>query len=197
MLWLGKIERGLPTTDRVIPPKKTLTSKEITVSFNVKKLWLPVLLFVAALTTVFLTWSPWKKEKVVPAPTDKPSIAILNFKNSTGDKNLEHWREGLSIMLTTDLSQSKHIHVLSTVQTYGVLKRLNLIDTVNYSPEDLEKIANQGGVNHLLTGSYAKAGNTFLINISLFSMNTGELLRRHRLFRQDVFADSLFTYPNQ
>jgi len=40
---LEKIEKGIPTTERVIPEKKAFTSKEITVTFGLKKVLLPVL----------------------------------------------------------------------------------------------------------------------------------------------------------
>ena len=35
---LEKIEKGIPTTERVVPERKTLTSKQITVQFEPKRL---------------------------------------------------------------------------------------------------------------------------------------------------------------
>jgi serine/threonine protein kinase len=46
---LVDIEKGIPTTERVVPKKKPLTSKEITIKFGLKKLFIPALVF-----TVFL-----------------------------------------------------------------------------------------------------------------------------------------------
>lgn len=41
---LGKMEMGIPTRERVVPLKKPLTSREITVKFNLKKLLAPGLI---------------------------------------------------------------------------------------------------------------------------------------------------------
>jgi len=45
---LERIEKGLPTTERVAPARKPFTSKQITVSFRLKKVILPAAAFVAA-----------------------------------------------------------------------------------------------------------------------------------------------------
>jgi serine/threonine-protein kinase len=43
---LSNIEAGIPTTERKIPRKKPLTSREITVTFGMKKLFVPALIFI-------------------------------------------------------------------------------------------------------------------------------------------------------
>lgn len=49
---LANIEKGIPTTERTIPKRKPLTSKEITVKLGLKKLFIPALVFVAFLIVV-------------------------------------------------------------------------------------------------------------------------------------------------
>ncbi len=49
---LANIEKGIPTTERKIPKRKPLTSKEITVKFNLRKLLIPALVLVVILTVV-------------------------------------------------------------------------------------------------------------------------------------------------
>ncbi|NIO22228.1 MAG: hypothetical protein GTN76_16250, partial [Candidatus Aenigmarchaeota archaeon] len=44
---LINIEKGIPTTERVIPKRKPITSKEITVTFGLKKLLIPALIVFA------------------------------------------------------------------------------------------------------------------------------------------------------
>ncbi|UCE38916.1 MAG: PD40 domain-containing protein [Thermoplasmata archaeon] len=46
---LTHIEKGIPTTEKVVPKRKPITSKEITVQFNLKKLLLPALIVIALL----------------------------------------------------------------------------------------------------------------------------------------------------
>ncbi|MCK4558040.1 MAG: protein kinase [Candidatus Aminicenantes bacterium] len=52
---LNKIERQFPTTDRVIPDKPS-TSREFTVSFTPKKLFLPALIVIGAVIILLAAW---------------------------------------------------------------------------------------------------------------------------------------------
>jgi len=51
---LSKIEQELPTTERKIRRKRPITSREITVKFNVKKLLLPAIIFLATIVVLSL-----------------------------------------------------------------------------------------------------------------------------------------------
>jgi serine/threonine protein kinase len=55
---LEKIEQGLPTT-AVIKTKRPLTSKEITVTFGLKKLIFPSFVVLVAIAAAILLWHPW------------------------------------------------------------------------------------------------------------------------------------------
>ena len=66
----------------------------------------------SAITTIFVTpVGILTATPAVPIPSGKPSIAVMYFKNNTGDEELDHWRSALSQWLITDLSQSKYINV--------------------------------------------------------------------------------------
>jgi len=173
---LENIEKGIPTTERVAPKRKPITSKEITVTFGLKKLFIPALVIVALVIIVMLIWQPWSQKETVPIPSDKPSLAIMYFKNNTGDENLDHWRSALSDLLITDLSQSKYIRVLSGEKLFNILSQLDQLQAKSYSSEVLEQVASRGRVENILVGNYTKAGDTFRINITLQEAHTGELI---------------------
>jgi serine/threonine protein kinase len=166
---LVKIEKGIPTTERIIPKRKPLTSREITVKFNLRKVFIPSLIFIFLVIAGFILWRviPSRKAAPVPAPSGKPSLAILYFKNSTGDKSFDVWRDGLSRMLISDLSQSKYIRVVTDDQIYTILTKLNALEKDNFTTEDLKEIANRGGATHLLRGIITKSGNSFRIQATL------------------------------
>ena len=118
---LAKIEKGVPTTERIRPSVPT-TSRQITVSFNPRKLVVPaaaVLVFAAALITVLTVF---RGKKPAPSASGKPTIAVVNFENKTGDKELDKWSTGIRDLLITDLNQSKFMDVLSDSDIYGILK---------------------------------------------------------------------------
>jgi serine/threonine protein kinase len=192
---LASIESGLPTTEKVIPKRKPLTSKEITVTFDLKKLFLPALFIVTLILIALIFWHPWSKKGAVPIPSDKPSLAVMYFKNNTGDESLDFWRSALSDSIITDLSQSKFIRVLNTDSLYSILERLDLLEAKNYSSKDLKKVAVEGGVNHILQGGISKAGDNFRIEYRLQEIDKGEIIGSDRV--EGIGQESIFTMVDE
>jgi len=173
---LTKIEKGVPTAERVIPKRKPATSKEITVTFSPKKALLPALIVAALVIAIVIVLQVLPPKIAAPLQSDKPSLAVPYFENNTGDENLEYLRSGLSEWIIIDLSQSKYINVLSGDKIFSILKKLNLLEAEKLSSEDLEKIANQGRVDHILKGSFIKIGDSFIITAMLQKPHTGEVI---------------------
>ncbi|NIM90161.1 MAG: protein kinase [Candidatus Aminicenantes bacterium] len=174
---LENIEKGIPTTQREIPRRKPITTREITVTLGLKKLFLPALIIAAIVIIAVLIWQLFPKKVAIPAaPSDKPSIAIMYFENNTGDESLDHYRKAISDLLITDLAQSKHLKILRGDTLFNILKQLNLLEAKSYSSEDLKKVADQGGATHILQGNYTKAGESFRINYLLHEASNEELI---------------------
>jgi serine/threonine protein kinase/lipopolysaccharide biosynthesis regulator YciM len=174
---LSSIEQGIPATERVIPKKEPITSKEITVTFRVKKLLIPALIIIAVVIIGIILLQLLPRDKTVPFPdSDKPSLAVIYFMNQTGNEALDHWREALPGWLITDLSQSKYIKVLPSDGLFSVLRKLNLLEAKNYASEDLKNVAREGGVNHIFQARYSKAGDIFRIDYSLQRADTLEVI---------------------
>ncbi len=86
---LERIEKGLPTTERVAPERVTPTrkpsaSKEITVKFQPKKLVIPALAVVAVIAAAIIFW-PKKASNL-----DPKLVAVAVFENKTGDPKLDN-----------------------------------------------------------------------------------------------------------
>ena len=174
---LLNIEKGIPTTERIVPEKKPLTSREITVQFSLKKLLIPVLAVIGVIIIGLILWQVLPNKKSAPlAPSGKPSLAVMYFENNTGDEGLDHWRKAIAELLITDLSQSKYIAVLGRDSLYNILTQTNLLDVKSYSSEDIKEVATRGGVNHVLQGGVVKAGETFRISYTLQEISSGKLL---------------------
>jgi len=173
---LIRIEKGIPTTEREIPRRKPITSREITVQFSIKKLFIPVIAITILAIIALIIWKLLPREETVPIPSGKPSIAVIYFKNNTGDENLDIWRSALAEMLISDLSQSRLIRVLSDDRIFSILSQLNLLEAKSYSTEDLKKIATRGGATHILRGTITKSGNSFRINTTLQESSMMEII---------------------
>jgi tetratricopeptide (TPR) repeat protein len=170
---LAKIEKGIPTTEKILP-SVPMTSRQITVSFNPRKLIFPAaaVLIVASALIIILGVLPGKK--AIPPPSGKPSLAVMYFENITGDASLDYWRKALPMLLVTDLSQSKYVRVLTSDELYDVLNRLSQLDAKSYSSMALKEIAARGGVNHVLLGQLTKAGDSFRLSYTLKKFGAGE-----------------------
>jgi len=173
---LMKIEEGIPTTEKVIPKKEPITSKEITVSFSLKKLFIPALVVVAVAVIAVLIWQLLPQKAALPSPTGKDSLAIMYFKNNTGVESLDIWRTALSDLMIADLSQSKFINVLSGDRLFEIIKELNLLEARSYTSRDLKEVASQGGATHILTGILTKSGDFYRINTTLQAADSMEII---------------------
>ncbi len=184
---LGRIEDGLPTTDRLVAERKTTTSREITLKFTPKKLLIPVAALLVLIIAGVLLWRVIPSKKLAPSlsASGRPTLAVLYFENKSGDPKLDNWRDGLAELLIADLSQSKYIRVISGDEMYTVLKRLRLAEARKYSSEDIEKIAAQTRATHVLRGNFIKAGETYVITASLQKSGAGESASAIRLEARD------------
>ncbi|HCS49114.1 MAG TPA: hypothetical protein DIW61_13010 [Candidatus Aminicenantes bacterium] len=178
---LEKIERGVPTTERAMPEKKPFTSRQITVQFDMKKLFKPALAIIAVVAAVLFIWKLVPRRTSTPIPTDKPTIAVMYFKNNTGDPKFDVWSTALSDSIITDLSQSKYVRVLSADQLLSILRRLGLLEARSYASEDLRGVADLGGVKHILLGSMSKAGEAFRIDFTLQDIQKGARIASDRV----------------
>jgi serine/threonine protein kinase/Tfp pilus assembly protein PilF len=171
---LEKIEKGIPTTERVVPERKTITSREITVKFRLRNLVLPAVALIALVVLAILGIRLLGRKSLVPALSGKPSLAVMYFENITGDAGLDHWRKALPMLLTTDLSQSKYVNVLPDDELYDLLNKLDQLNATSYSSRILKEIAARGGVNHILLGQLTRAGESFRLSYTLKKFGSGE-----------------------
>jgi len=172
---LKRIDQSLPTTETLVSQRKTSTSKQITVTLGPKKLLVPGLIVVGAIIAI-LAWQFLFHKDLLPVVSDKPSLAIMYFENSTGDENFDHWRRGLSSLMISDLQQSKYIDVLSSDRLFSIMRDLDLLESESYASEDLQELANLGRNSHILQGILTKAGNDFRINVTLMEADSGNVL---------------------
>jgi tetratricopeptide (TPR) repeat protein/tRNA A-37 threonylcarbamoyl transferase component Bud32 len=172
---LDAMEQGLPTAERALSGRKAVTEKKITANFKQKKALIPLLALLSLAILAVIVWQLVPQRKAMLPPSDKPSLAIMYFKNNTGEDGLEHWRTALADLLITDLSQSKLIRVVSGEVLYNILDRLNQLDAITYSSDTLREVANRARADRILVGNFTRAGDTFRINTTLQDGRTGEL----------------------
>ena len=192
---LENIEKGIPTAERIVPKRKPLTSREITVTFGLKKLSIPAFVVVALVILGIIIWRLLPKPEALPIASDKPSLAVMYFENNTGDENLDHWRKGISDLLITDLTQSRYLRVLGGDKLFNILNQLNQLEARSYSSEVLKEVAARGRVDHIIRGSYAKAGDALRIDMVLQEASTGESIASERV--EGMGEESFFSLVDE
>jgi serine/threonine protein kinase/tetratricopeptide (TPR) repeat protein len=168
---LDKIGEALPATERLVIAARPSTAREITVKFGVRKAVIGASFIVALAVIGVLLWR-LIGSKPAGIPSGPPSLAVMYFKNNTGDENLDYLRTMLADALTSDLTQSKYVEVLTSEKLSQILGDLNQLDAKSYSADTLKRVAEQGKVNHILVGDYAKAGDLIRIHVSLQDART-------------------------
>jgi serine/threonine protein kinase/Tfp pilus assembly protein PilF len=178
---LLNIEKGMPTTERIVSEKRPITSREITVKFSLRKLFLPAIVVIALAVIGLIIWRFVPPKQATPVPLDKPSLAIVYFENNSGDESLDHWRKALCELLIADLTQSKYIRVLSSDRLLDILSDLNQIEAKSFSARILKEVAARGGSTHILRGGFTKAGEQYRIDAILQEAATMESIGSDRI----------------
>lgn len=130
------------------------------------------ILIVSILTVV--TWKILSPKTGVSSSSGKPSLAILYFRNNTGEESYDYLRSGFCDLLTSDLSESRYLNVLPEDRLFHILQNLRLLDVEDYDTKDLARFAEYAQVDNVVLGNIIKAGKKLRINTNLIKIPSGE-----------------------
>jgi len=130
-----------------------------------------------------------------PVREQRPAIAVLFFRNLTGEPDLEWLRTGLTEMLVTDLSQSPGLRVISTDRLYQAVRDLGILDDPILSASAVHDLTEKLGASSVVVGSFAQAGDTLQVNVLLKDAATGDILKANKV--QGEGESSVFTLVDQ
>ncbi len=173
---LDGIHHGLPTTEKTTPKSRTFTSREITVTFGIKKLLLPALLVLALIVAVVIILQLNPGEKIVAAPKIENSIAVISFKNQTGDEAYDYLQEAIPNLLITSLEQAGSGYVMTWERMFDLLKQLDKGEVEAVDRNLGFKVCLMEGVESIVIGSFVKAGDMFATDIKILDVDTKKLL---------------------
>jgi TolB-like protein/class 3 adenylate cyclase/Tfp pilus assembly protein PilF len=132
-------------------------------------------------------WQPWAPD-VEPASIDKmafklpdkPSIAVLQFANISGDKEQEYFADGLTEDIITSLASFPNLFVIARNSTAKFKGKA----------VDIRDVAHDLGVRYVLEGSVRRADNTLRITAQLIDALSGNHIWAKSYDRElkDIFA---------
>jgi TolB-like protein/tetratricopeptide (TPR) repeat protein len=105
---------------------------------------------------------PMEHPRPVLALPDKPSIAVLPFKNLSDDLEQEYFADGMVEDIITGLSRSKLLFVISRNSSF----------TYKGEAVDIKRISRELGVRYVLEGSVRKAGKRIRVTGQLIDAST-------------------------
>jgi adenylate cyclase len=111
--------------------------------------------------------------------SQKASIAVLPFKNLSGDSEQEYFSDGITNDIITDLSRFRDLLVIASNTVF-----LYKGKTVN-----IKEVGRELGVRYVLEGSVQKAGDSVRINAQLIDVSAGTHVWAERYSRayRDIF----------
>jgi serine/threonine protein kinase/tetratricopeptide (TPR) repeat protein len=104
------------------------------------------------------------------------SIAVMPFKNLTGNQSLNHISEAITNLLITNLEQSQNIDVITHERMRDLFRLANIghgdIDNNATAIEACRK----GKIRNIVFGSFTKADNIFVTDAKVLDIKTKKIL---------------------
>jgi adenylate cyclase len=111
---------------------------------------------------------------------DRPSVAVLPFRNMSGDPEQEYFADGITEDITTALSRLRWFFVIARNSSFTYKRKV----------VDVRLIAHELGVRYVLEGSVRKGGDRLRVTAQLIDATTGNHIWAQRYDREvaDFFA---------
>jgi tetratricopeptide (TPR) repeat protein len=104
-------------------------------------------------------------------------IAVMTFKNLTGEESLDYLSEAIPNLLITNLEQSKDLSVMTWERMHDVMKAMGKED-VKSIDEDLGfELCRLDGIEAIVVGSFTKAGDMFATDVKVLDVETKRLMK--------------------
>jgi serine/threonine protein kinase/tetratricopeptide (TPR) repeat protein len=132
-----------------------------------------VLLPGVAVVTVLIAGSLYWRSHSKPKLTDKDTIVLADFKNTTGDPVFDGTlRQGLSVQL----EQSPFLGIISDQRIQQSLQMMGQKPDVNLTPEIARELCQRAASAAVLDGSISQIGTQYLLTLKAVNCASGESL---------------------
>jgi serine/threonine protein kinase/tetratricopeptide (TPR) repeat protein len=95
------------------------------------------------------------------------SLAILPFRNASGDQTLDWLGPSLADMLSTDVGQSARLRTVSPSSLHQIFGDLRISSATVLDPATIKRVAEFSNADRVVWGQYAKFGDQIRIDGSL------------------------------
>jgi eukaryotic-like serine/threonine-protein kinase len=111
------------------------------------------------------------RASIFSPPATKPvsvqSLAILPFRNASGDSSLDWLGSSFADMLSTDIGESARLRTVSPSNLHQILTDLRIAPETQLDPTTIHRVADFSNAQRVLWGQYAKFGDQIRIDATL------------------------------
>lgn len=160
---IENLEQGLPTTERIEPKTKPLTSREVTVRINLKKILIPALgIVVIAAASLFILL------KTAPV-LDPNRVVVTAFINQTGNSRLDPLGRQMADIVSRGLKTIGSLEV-APISSFDFGQEKNL------GEKHFRQMANNNQASKVVAGEYYTQKENLNFHSHIYNANKQTLL---------------------
>ena len=134
-----------------------------------QKVWLAAAAVLAVLAVSLAVWKTLATPSAQPAvpAAAQLSLAIVPFRNASGDAALDWLGSSLAEILSTDVGQSASLRVVSSDRMRQISHDLRIAPDAPLDPPTLRRLSEFSNADVLVSGQYARFGEQIRIDASV------------------------------
>ncbi|HEY4739226.1 MAG TPA: tetratricopeptide repeat protein [Candidatus Acidoferrales bacterium] len=101
------------------------------------------------------------------------SLAILPFRNASGDQSLDWLGSSMAEMLSTDVGQSSQLRTVSPERVGQILRDLRIAPDATLDAPTIQRVAEFSNADTIVSGQYAKFGDQIRIDVTVQDLKRG------------------------
>jgi tetratricopeptide (TPR) repeat protein/tRNA A-37 threonylcarbamoyl transferase component Bud32 len=128
---------------------------------------------IAAMTAciVAIVVGVWVWDRPAPAvPSEPVSVAVVPFRNASGDVTLDAHGATLAEILRSELGQSEYLRTVPSDRLRQVLRDLRLSSESEFDPQTLRQLGDLINAQTIVWGQYLKIGNQVQVLATLHDL---------------------------
>jgi eukaryotic-like serine/threonine-protein kinase len=127
-----------------------------------------IALGVLAVLAAIVAFVPWRRVQLAPKTTARAAparraVAVIGFRNQSGDADVAWLSTALTEMLTTEVAAGEQVRTIPGETVARAKRELGLGETAGFDA----RLRNTLSIDYIVSGSYAAAGDQLRLDVQL------------------------------
>lgn len=165
---------AIPAAGPPAPPPSTLRSALLILA--------AVIVVVGLTLGAVLLVSRRQPATQAPAPSGRPTVAVLAFDNRTGDERLNWYGTGAAELLAVELARLPNLDVISKQRVYDTLKQMRMKEKIPTLEAGVAtEVARKSGATMMVRGDTLMLSGSIILKAEAVEVSTGRVLAAERV----------------